>query len=516
MKKNKTIKAHLSAFAVCGLLAQPGFATLVEMAEYQDWNGVQSSISTEDINAVQPDGMTALFWAVYYDKTDVARLLLNAGANPNAESRYGLTPLIQAAMNGNSDMITMLLDAGADANASTPEGDNAILNASRTGAAEGVLALIEAGANVNSRDSYLWQTPLMWAAANNQAEVARILIANGADMNAISAALDLRGVLQSRVQGDFPDGGLTALHHAARENGIAAARVLMESGANLDIPDPQGISPLRIAIINANLDLARMLVEGGANINDGALVDLLDVETNKLTFVRAEKNYVNQTSPVDLMGIMFDMGVDVDAYPAKAYPFPATGFRGGEGTAGQTALFNAAARDKPELMTLFLEHGANPNSVNKGTRSGSYLPLSAAFAVVPGIYRPGTMDDEEYVPTIEELSSGVELLLEHGADINAAAMDGTTVLHHAASMGRDAVVEYLIANGADLSVRDNSNRTALDVAMGVPEYKEGEDEPGEEPVYEEIVTLLTEAMNAQGIAIEQYVSPASTEESAEA
>jgi hypothetical protein len=243
---------------------------------------------------------------------------------------------------------------------------------------------------------------------------------------------------------------------------------------------------------------------------------LLDVETNKLTFVRAEKNYVNQASVRDLMGVMFDMGVDVDAYPAKAYPFPATGFRGGEGTAGQTALFNAAARDKTDLMALFLEHGANPNSLNKGTRSGSYLPLSAAFAVVPGIYRPGTMDDEEYVPTIEELSTGVELLLENGADVNATAMDGTTVLHHAAAMGRDAVVEYLIANGADLSVRDNSNRTALDVAMGVPVYKEGEDEPKEEPVYEEIVTLLTEAMNAQGIAIEEYVSPASAEESTEA
>ncbi len=516
MKTIKTIKAQVSALIFLGFIAQPGFATLVEMAEYQDWSAVESSISSEDINEVQPDGMTALFWAVYYDQTDIARLLINAGANPNAETRYGLTPLIQAAMNGNSEMISMLLDAGADANAMTPAGDNAILNASKTGAAEGVLALIEAGANVNSRDSYLFQTPLMWAAASNQAEVARILIDNGADINAISAALDLRGVLQSRVQGDFPDGGLAALHHAARENAIETARVLIDNGADLDILDPQDISALRFAIINANLDLAKMLVEGGANINDGALVDLLDVETNKLTFIRAEKNYVNQTTPVELMGIMFDMGVDVDAYPQKAYPFPATGFRAGEGTAGQTALFNAAARDKPDLMTLFLEHGANPNSINKGTRRGSYLPLSAAFAVVPGIYRPGTMDDEEYIPTIEELSPGVELLIGHGANVNATSNDGTTVLHHAASMGREAVVQYLIDNGADLSIRDHSNRTALDIAQGVPEFSEEDEEPAEEPVYDEIVTLLTEAMNMQGIQIEEYVPPASSEESAEA
>jgi ankyrin repeat protein len=513
MKTIKTIKAQISALIILGFIAQPGFATLVEMAEYQDWSAVESSISREDINEVQPDGMTALFWAVYYDQTDIVRLLINAGANPNAETRYGLTPLIQAAMNGNSDMISMLLDAGADANAMTPAGDNAILNASKTGAAEGVLALIEAGANVNSRDSYLFQTPLMWAAASNQADVAQILIDNGADINAISAALDLRGVLQSRVQGDFPDGGLTALHHAARENAIETARVLIDNGADLDILDPQDISALRFAIINANLDLAKMLVEGGANINDGALVDLLDVETNTLTFIRAEKNYVNETTPVELMSIMFDMGVDVDAYPHKAYPFPATGFRAGDGTAGQTALYNAAARDKQELMALFLEHGADPNSLNKDEK---YFPLSAAFVVVPGIYRPGTMDDEEYIPTIEELSPGVELLIERGANINATSKDGTTVLHHAAAMGREAVVQYLIDNGADLSIRDHSNRTALDIAQGVPEFSEEDEEPAEEPVYDEIVTLLTEAMNAQGIAIEEYVPPASSEESAEA
>lgn len=126
------------------------------------------------------------------------------------------------------------------------------------------------------------------------------------------------------------------------------------------------------------------------------------------------------------------------------------------------------------------------------------------------------MNDDEEDMAVYSVSDSVTTLLEHGADVNAAASDGTTVLHHAASMGSEAVVEYLIANGADLSIRDSSNRTALDIANGVPEYKEGEDEPGEEPVYEEIVTLLTEAMNAQGIAIEEYVPPASEEESAEA
>jgi len=510
MKIIKQTITKISALVMLGLAVQTAQAALVDLAEYQDWDALQASISSEDVNAVQPDGMTALLWATYYDETNVVSLLLNAGATPNVSSRYGITPLIQAAMNGNSEMISLLIDAGADVNATTPEGDNALLNATRTGAAEGVQALIDAGANVNLRDTYLFQTPAMWAAAANQAQILRILIDNGADVNAVSAVLDFRGVVDSTTAGDFPDGGLTALHHAARENSIPAALVLIESGADLNIQDSQGISPLRYAIINANIDLAKILVEAGADINDGALVDLLDVETRDLTFLRAEKNYVNQNSPMQLVELLLEMDVDVNAYPEKAYPLPATGFRGGAGTAGRTALFNMAMTDNPEIMSLLLENGADPNSINRTGRNGSYLPLSAALTLVSG--RGGNVEEDE---DTSELRESVQVLLDNGANVNAIAADGTSVLHHAVAAGKQSIVEFLIAEGADLSLKDNSNRTALDVANGVSPVVEGDGEPAELPVYEEIETLLTDAMNAQGISIEAYMAPAS-EESGEA
>jgi ankyrin repeat protein len=515
MKTKKTIKSRLSAFVILALAASASQATLVELAEYQDWEALQASIASEDVNETQADGMTALFWATYYDQTDVVRSLLNAGASANISNRYGMTPLIQAAKNGNGEVISMLLDAGADPNATTLEGDNAILNASKTGSVRGVQALIEAGANVNSMDGYLFQTPIMWAAAANQAAVVEILIDNGADIDTRSPVLELRGIRQGGVAGDFPDGGLTALHHAARENAIEATRVLIDRGANLDVLEPKyDVSPLRMAIINANLDLAKMLIESGANFNDGALVDLLDVVTNKMIFVRAEKNYLNQTSPVDLMGLMFDMGVDVDAYPEKSYPVVSTNFVGGGGTSGRTALFNAASHQNQEMVALLLEHGANPNSINDGGRQGGrFLPLTAAL----GLVQTGTELQERYAQ--EEgfnITESARLLIENGADFNAQADDGSTVLHHAVGLGNEDVVTYLIENGADLSLKDTSNRTALDLANGVPMVNQGDDEPAELPVYEEIATLLTEAMNAQGIAIEEYMAPESDSESGEA
>lgn len=126
-------------------------------------------------------------------------------------------------------------------------------------------------------------------------------------------------------------------------------------------------------------------------------------------------------------------------------------------------------------------------------------------------------DDEEDMAEFI-VSDSATILLEHGANINARADDGSSVLHHAVALGKEQVVSYLIDNGADLSLKDDSNRTALDLANGVPAVSTGDEErePAELPVYEEIATLLTEAMNAQGISIEEYVAPVADEENEEA
>ena len=97
-----------------------------------------SALLTEgaDVNAPQPDGATALHWAVYWDDLAVARALLRAGADPNAVNEYGVTPLVLAATNGSERMITALLPAGARA---------------RCGAAQRPDAAHDGGANRNGR-----------------------------------------------------------------------------------------------------------------------------------------------------------------------------------------------------------------------------------------------------------------------------------------------------------------------------------------------------------------------------
>jgi ankyrin repeat protein len=512
MKILQNFKTITFAFFLILGLTQSGYAALVDMAEYQDWNGVESSISTEDINATQPDGMSALFWAVYYGEADMVSLLLDAGADANVQNRYGLTPLIQSSITGNGEIISMLLDAGADANARTLQGDTALMNAAKAGSVQGVQALIEAGAGVEARDGYSFQSPLMWAAAFNQAEIVRILAENGADVNARSAELTFAGIQQGGVQGDFPNGGLTSLHHAARENGVETVEVLLALGANPSALDPQGISPLRVAATNENLDVAKILIEGGANLNDGSLVDIMEIPYKRFAFQHAASNYDNQTTVAELTLMMIEMGADLDAMSEIGIPVFSTGFVGEKGPEGESALFRAALGDRMEDVALLLESGANVNALSEEGNTA----LGAVLNVYTGFRPPDPTRDKRIEPTFEEKIPMVDLMFEYGADVNTIVGTGGTILHQAAELGEDEIVAMLIAKGIDLSIKDDSNRTALDVASGVEPIDKPEDMnplgyPEETPIYETTIAILTEAMSEQGIAIEEYVAPPSVE-----
>src|SRR5204863_1012959 len=106
------------------------------------------------------------------------------------------------------------------------------------------------------------------ASARRHPEMMQLLIAKGADVDARSIDRDYqRHVTAEGRPKSLDSGGFTPLLYAARENCLACVDVLLKNKADIDLPDPEGVSPLLVAIMNANWDLAKQLITAGADVN---------------------------------------------------------------------------------------------------------------------------------------------------------------------------------------------------------------------------------------------------------
>jgi ankyrin repeat protein len=427
---------------------------LVEAAEHQDRTALTTLLQHHaDINATDAFGQTALYWAAHWGDGEAVDALLRAGAKPNLASRYGLTPLWEAAQRGDAAIAEKLVRAGADVGAANPQGETALLTGARSGCVELVKLLLEHGADANQKENWRGETALMLAAAEGHTEIVRILLAHGANANTRSKSFDLQdrdGIvgLQSSL---YWKGGLTALLFAARQGHIETGKALVEGGADMSLTDTDfRFTPLMEAIFNGHLDFAHMLIEKGANVNDGALYVLVDQRTTLPVH--------GDTETADsLIRLVLERGADPNTPfnngkepPRVTYP----AIRYGPVAAGSTALLAAARARDVMTMRLLLDKHANPN---QGTSVDHFTPLMAALAGGGGGRRGGPSNP----------MAAAQLLIERGADVNAANSRGMTAMHYAARTGNDAAVQFLADRGAKLDVKDRLGRTPEDLANGV-------------------------------------------------
>src|SRR5690606_589620 len=172
----------------------------------------------------------------------------------------------EAVKAGHAGLVETLLAAGADVESPNADGQTALMLAARAGATAVAETLIRRGANVNVRERWRGQTPLMWAADSSSAEIVKLLVANGADVEVRAFANDWPTQVTSEPRGQYrPTGGMTALLYAARAGCAECVAAILDAGANIDRPNPDGVTPLMIAIDNFRFDTAKLLLERGAN-----------------------------------------------------------------------------------------------------------------------------------------------------------------------------------------------------------------------------------------------------------
>jgi ankyrin repeat protein len=452
------------------------------------------------------DGTTTLTWAAYHGDVALMKRLVAAGVDVDAANDYGAYALGEAAVRGATEPIAVLLDAGADANRVSAEGETPLMVVARTGNVASARLLVAAGADVNARELWGGQSALMWAAAQSQPAMIEFLLASGADPDARGLERDWqRRILTEPRPKDMNRGGFTALLYAAREGCLECARELVEGGADIDLPDPERVTPLALAINNQHFDLAAYLIEAGADVDKWDLfgrtplyqaIDMHTLPTQGSGSMSAIPSLDRHTG-LDVARLLLAKGADPNIRLKRRPPYRnVPNDRGGDRilSQGATPLLRAARAGDAPAVKLLLEHGA---LVDLPGNFG-VTPLMAAAGVEYGL-RVTRGRNRTEAGVLETL----ELLLDAGADIharslvepslgerpyegvNSAAREGNyafnirgrqvpsqsalphrMAIHGAAQRGFTSIVEFLARRGADLEAKDANGRTPLDLAKG--------------------------------------------------
>ncbi len=466
-----------------------------------------------DVNATQADGATAIQWAAYRNDIEIAAMLIAAGADVTLANRDGATPLGLAAENGNAAMIEKLIAGGADPNERHPNGETPLMMAARNGAVDALKTLLDHHANVNLKENLRGTTALMWAVDQSHPEAVQLLIEHGADVNAATAPdtrnsrLNIAPTVEQRAAQDVTfgarrprraattgeagntaeaasaaddfaaffrepttkdGGGLTPLVYAAREGSLECARILLDTGANVNQTTNYGWTALLTATQNRHYRLAAYLLDHGADpnlSNKGGWTPLYlatdnrNIESGDYPVRKPDMDHL------EFIQLLLDKGANVNTRICGA----ASSDKECKGDTtetrtnftmqwlyedGATPFLRAAQSGDVTLMKLLLAHGANP----KIATAHNDTPLAVASGI-------GWVEGITFEWSPQESLEAVKMCLDLGIDPNVADDQGRTALHGAAHKGRTEVIQLLVDHGANLEAHDHGSRDTFAGAM---------------------------------------------------
>jgi uncharacterized protein len=493
------ILAVICAVAAGPVLAQAPKASLADLIQAGNRKAALQMIRAGvDVNEAQPDGTRPIHWAVYRVDYEILDTLIARKAKVDVANQFGSTPLGEAAKLADLRLVKTLLDAGARPDTPNQDGETPLMLAIKTGELPVVELLVKAGANVNARESFHNQTALMWATAapKNAGPMVKLLLAKDADVRPRALYSDWPSQISSEPRAQYrPVGGLTALLYASRNGCYDCVEAMLRSGADVNVPTPEGVTPLMEALDNDHNDVAKLLLEHGANPNvwdwwgRTALyiaIDRKDPGRGGLGGARGGRGRGGaapvarvsdrpSVSSMEIINALLAAGVNVNAQLNMHRPS-----RGGNSgrfieenlNTGCTPLMRAVIANDIEVARALLDKGASPNISDMGL-----TPFLTAAGVGTGGRGTGLAASTSAGGAANQAL--VDLLLQHGADVNAqvtgtqtyslrisrapSSTEGMTALHVAAQRGQADLVRYLLQKGANPELVDANGHKPIDL-----------------------------------------------------
>ena len=401
-------------------------------------------------------GYTPLMASIEGDHEDVIDLLLKRGANVNPTFQStmqinglgGSTPLYTATRKENLSIIKKLLKHGADANRPAPNSWSPLKSAAQQGSFEVVKTLLEAGADPNIADDTNY-TPLMNAVSGQHESIVKILLKFKADPNVQSG---------ENPEDDDWESGRCALMDAAHSGNVAIARMLLESGANPNLLNSKGRTALHSAVFSTRTDMLTLLLQSGANPNifGSAQEQISALDLALRRWASADKDE-GARGESDVLELLLKKGM-----PSN------------RGSLNETAL-DLVAEGHLDVVSLLDKHGFSVDA-NYSTNGASPLFLTAAIG--------------------DDRLQAAELLLQIGADVNYKNPAGLSVLSLATRNGATRLAELLLKAGANVMDRNGVNSLAYDLAVLYD--------------HDELIDLLILRMNEVGPAIDRQAGDGTT------
>ncbi|WP_372369366.1 ankyrin repeat domain-containing protein [Candidatus Uabimicrobium sp. HlEnr_7] len=384
-----------------------------------------------DFSVKDKYGTTILGEAIKSNNLDIIPTLVKMGANIDEKDKNGNTYLIATANYPSQDKdikkISTLLEAGADVNVQNSKGDTVLMQAvgamyfQKDNALKIIDMLLNEKCDVNIKNKK-GETALSQAFSKKYVDIAKQLIAKSANVN----------VKNSR--GD-------ALIFSVLDE-AELLKLLVENGAELNVYNRTGYTPLMQSLYYEYNDAAKYLIEKSTDVNGGnsknqttpLIYAIENLEFMKLLLekganVKAKDKYGNTAllkacsmKNIDIVKLLLEKGADINQQDSY----------------GNTTLMNAMKRRRVEIAKLLIEKDVD---VNVAVRN-----LTALFYVA-------RMGDAKMMT----------LLIEKGAKVNLQDDEGQTPLFYAANV---EVAKLLLKAGADTTIKNKKGKTAVDVAKG--------------------------------------------------